>query len=344
VIVKRKHKNKSKSIIQNPFLKRFYWAFGLIIFALVLGIIGYMGIERFTFLEAFYMTVITLASVGFMEVHPLSDAGRIFTSLLIITNIGIFAYSLSAFTSFIIEGDLSNIYKKYKMQKKINDLKDHIVICGYGRNGRKVAEEFLNSRNPFVVIEKNISRMKHDLTEDLLYIDGDATDDKILMLANLKEARALLTTLPSDPDNLYVVLSAREINKNLIIVSRASEESSQSKLRSAGANHIIIPEHIGGAHMASLIIKPAVVDFLKGLNTDESSIHFEEINIGSLKEEFIDASIKLMNEKISGVCIMGIVSEDGKLLINPDPGYKWSKESKLVVIGNKIQIMKLKKN
>ncbi|HEX8547910.1 MAG TPA: NAD-binding protein [Cytophagaceae bacterium] len=320
------------SLSRNPFLKRFYWAIGLILSLAAAGIIGFMSIEGYKFVEAFYMTIITLASVGFMEVHPLSMAGQIFTSCLIICNIGIFAYSLTTFTSLIIQGDLKNVYIEFMMQNKIDKLQDHIILCGFGRNGRKVAEELVRSKTPFVVIENIGNNPAHDGLEGILHIKGDATDDDVLVSANIKNARALITTLPKDTDNVYVVLSAKEHNKNIVVISRASEESSLSKLKRAGADHVVIPEHIGGAHMASLITRLGEENFLGMLGSKYiDNLYFEEISFENFPSEYKGKSVQQINATSEGICVMGAINAEGDLILN---------SNREILAGQKIIILK----
>ena len=316
-----------RTLYNNPLFKRFYWAIGLIFFLAMIAILGFILIEGYKFTDAFYMTVITLASVGFQEVHPLSTEGRIFTSFIIICNIGVFAYSLATFTSLIMQGDLKRIYSKFKMQNRIDKLENHIILCGFGRNGRKIAEEFKRSNTPFVVIEKAFDHVPPDDLNGILYIEGDATEDNTLLAANISKAKALITSLPKDPDNVYVVLSAKEHNKDIMVISRASEESSQSKLKNAGADHVVIPEHIGGAHMASLITRPGEENFLEMLGSKYiDNLFFEEFSFENLPIEYQGKTVQEINASVEGICVMGAIDKEGDLIINSNkaisPGQK----------------------
>ncbi|MGB1243594.1 MAG: potassium channel family protein, partial [Chitinophagales bacterium] len=191
----------------------------LLIVALLLGMLGFMLIEDYTLIEGFYMSVITFSTVGYTEVRPLSDAGRIFSSILILMNIGVFAYVLSVLTAYVIEGNFREMWQDYNIEQKIQMLQDHIVICGYGRYGEEVANHFINQKIPFVVIDIDEAVTKDmRLYKDFLFVEGDATDDTILEEVGIKRARALITTLPDDADNVYVVLSARQLNRKLKII------------------------------------------------------------------------------------------------------------------------------
>ena len=241
----------------------------LLLLGIMLGIgtAGYMLIEKYTALEAFYMTVITVSSVGFNEVKPLSNEGRIFTIIIILVNLGLFTFFISQLSRFFFDPEFIYKYKLIKMEKKIQALSNHVIICGFGRNGKECAMVLHNNDIPFVVLEE-----KNDLEPDPAiglthYLKGDATKDDLLIKAGINHARALITTLPVDADNLFVVLTARQINASLKVISRASQDSSINKLKIAGANNVIMPDKIGGAHMATLIMSPDVAELLSIMGT-----------------------------------------------------------------------------
>jgi voltage-gated potassium channel len=217
--------NSANENIRIKYGKRLRLGIALILGAILTGILGYMFLENYTFSEAFYMTIITISTVGYGEVKPLDNTGRIFTSLLIICNLGIFAYAVSIVTNFVAEGNLKIYFRYRSMQKQIEKLSGHIVVCGYGRNGRQVCDMIEVSKQPYVVIESNHENIEllHN-KPNVLFIEGDATDDSVLMDAGITAAKALITTLPKDPDNVYVVLTAKEKNPSIHIVSRASDE------------------------------------------------------------------------------------------------------------------------
>ena len=244
------------------FFSRIYLAVFFIFLIFFVGVIGFRWIEGYNFVDAFYMTVITVTSVGFTEVRPLSEPGRIFTSILIIFSISIYAYAISLLTSYIIDGDLKLFLKEYKVSKKINKFKNHIVVCGYGRNGREAVRKLMSFQTDFLVIESDPDRINDLKDKGFLFVEGDATVDSVLNKANINDAKALITTLPKDADNVFIVLSARQQNEKMTIISRASENKSVSKLKKAGANNVIMPDKVGGSHMASLVMTPDVVEFL----------------------------------------------------------------------------------
>lgn len=321
-------------------------ALALLFTVLLIGVGGYMMIERYSFTEAFFMTIITVATVGFREVKPLSPAGMYFTSFLIVFSIGIFAYAVTTLTRYVVEGVFRNYYRDNKVKSKIEKLEDHVVICGYGRNGKQAAAELREHRIPHLVIEK-----EEHLIEQLrsggesLFIQGDATLDEVLLSANLAKASALVTTLPIDADNLFVVLTARQINPDLKIISRASYDQSDMKLKMAGANNVIMPDKIGGQRMAKLIIHPDVVEFMDFLMLQGvESAAIEEMACGELHEEFIGKPVRLIYQKNdSGSNIVGIRRADKSFVINPLPETILHRADKLFVLGTKRQLIRLRK-
>ena len=323
-----------------------YIALGLLSSALALGIIGFMLIEGFSFTDAVFMTIITIATVGFREVHPLSTAGMYFTVFLIITSFGIFAYAVTTLTKYVVDGAIRHYYKNRKVRNKIQQLKDHVIICGYGRNGRQAVSELLDHNVPIVIIENNEDTIERILENpDLLYVHGDATRDEVLTMCQVDKARALITALPDDADNLFVVLTAAELNPKMTIISRASNEHSDIKLKRAGATNIIQPDRIGGQRMAKLVAQPDVVEFLDYIMLQESdSVTLKEISCSRIDPYFEGKSIReldIRNE--SGANIIGLKRTDNSFIINPLPEIQLSSLDKLFVLGTPTQIDRLKK-
>ncbi|MCE1165822.1 MAG: potassium channel protein, partial [Bacteroidetes bacterium] len=319
----------------------------LLLASITIGVAGFMIIENYTFVEAVYMTMITISTAGFMEVHPLSSAGRLFTSFLLITAIGIFFYGATAIAGFIIEGEFRNFFKNYNVKKKIGELKGHVIVCGYGRNGKQVCLELADDRQPFVVIEKR-EHIIEDLKSnpELLFIEGDATEEEVLVEAGIKDAKAIITTLPEDPENLYVVLSSRELNPRITIISRSSSEGSVNKLKRAGADNIIMPEKIGGAHMAALVMKPDIMEFIAQLTGQDTdiSLTFEELALNELTDDYVGKTIKDLDiRNKTGANIIGLKHPEGKYTINPLPDMVIGANTKLIVLGNRQQITDMRK-
>ena len=212
------------------YFKKIYIAGGLIVFMMLSGIAGYMWLEHYSLLDSIFMTVITIATVGYREVQELDAAGKIFTSILIVFSIGAFAYAISVITRYVLEGEFQMYFKHYRVNKEIQKLRNHVIVCGYGRNGRQACDQLRSQNEPFVAIE-----LRHDNIElmrdegDILFVEGDATHDEVLLEAGIQNAKALITALPNDAANVFVVLTARGISPNMKIISRASDESSEMK-------------------------------------------------------------------------------------------------------------------
>jgi len=321
-----------------------YIAFGLLIFIIIIGVSGYMLLD-FTFTEAVFMTVITIATVGFKEVHELDQQGMWFTAILIIFSFGIFAYAATTFGRYLIDGVFKNYYKDNKVKRKIEKLKNHVVICGYGRNGRQAAIELLDHNETIIVVENDPETIEQLRESGHLYIMGDATMEETLVEANIREARALITSLPVDADNLFVVLTARDINPEMTIISRASFDHSDVKLKRAGATNVIMPDRIGGQRMAKLVAQPDVVEFLEYIMLQSmENVALEELSCENLAACFAGKSIReldIRNE--SGANIIGMKREDNSYLINPLPEIMLTPHDRLFVLGTKIQINKLRK-
>ncbi len=325
---------------------KIYFAIILLISIFVFGILGFFIIEDYSLNEAFYMTVLTVSTVGFNEVRELSSQGRIFTAFLIITSFGTFAYAISAITTYVLSGDFKNYYKDYRVNKEIENIDNHVVVCGFGRNGRQATDSLKLHHQQFVVVEKNserTDRMRNEKT--CLFVEGDATLDNTLDKAKIGTAKALITTLPNDADNLFVVLSARQKNPNLTIISRASQNSSYNKLKVAGANNVIMPDKVGGEHMASLVITPDVVEFLDMISVGSSHhINLEEIAFNKLpKGDNINTIRELSATYKTGCMIVGFKTADGEFVINPSADTRLVPNSKLFVLGKAEQINELNK-
>ena len=233
------------------------------------GTTGFMAVEGWPFLDALYMTTITLSTVGFQEVHPLSTGGRLLAMALILGGTGSLLYALSVVTAFIVEGELRGLLGKRRMEKALERLHGHVIVCGAGETGKHVVEELQKTQTPCVVIEQNLAQLKHlERLAPTPVIEGDATDGVVLSRARIDIARGLITTLPSDKDNLFVILTARELNPTLRIVSRVIEDDSHAKLRKAGADAVVSSNQIGGLRLASELIRPHVVSFLDTMLRD----------------------------------------------------------------------------
>jgi len=325
------------------YFRKLYIAGAFIIFVLLSGIIGYMWLEDYSLLDSFFMTVITIATVGYREVHDLDAAGKIFTSLLIIFSIGTFAYAISVITRYVLEGEFQLYFKHYRVNKEIQKLENHVIVCGYGRNGKQACDQLRSQNEPFVAIEmrhENVAQIRDEGTT--LFVEGDATHDEVLIEAGIEKAKALITALPNDAANVFVVLTARGINPTLKIISRASDESSEMKLKRAGADNVIMPDKIGGTHMASLVVKPDVLEFLDYI-TERVNIKLEEILFSRLPDHMKNKSIRELEVRNkTGANIIGIKTLSGDYMINPTPDTVMEPGAKLFVLGTAEQVQKFK--
>lgn len=324
---------------------KIYISLALLVLIVCIGVVGFISIEGYRFLDAFYMTIITVATVGFQEVHPLSDNGKLFTAFLIITSFGTFAYAVTSISKYIVDGEFQQYFKNYKVSSSIEKLENHVIICGYGRNGRQAAHVLKKHDTRFVVIEQKkeiVTTINHKYSD--LVLEGDATLDEVLLKAGIAKAKALITTLPIDADNLFIVLSARTLNPKLTIISRASEDNSDQKIKLAGANNVIMPDKLGGAHMASLVMKPDVmefVDYITGQGGD--NIRLEEITFANLSSVYQNKTIRdLEIRNKSGANIIGFKTAQGEYVINPSADTVIIPDAKLFVLGTIEQIQKLK--
>jgi voltage-gated potassium channel len=303
------------------------------------GTIGYMIIEDYTFLEGLYMTIITVSTVGFGEVHGLSEAGRIFTIALICINLALFTYFIALLTQYFTDGEFIKSYKRMKMEHGIQQLNNHVIICGFGRNGKQSAKILEDNGIPFVVIECVDRPLAKGAFGTKYYINGDATKDDVLLHAGITKAKALLSTLPQDTDNLFVVLSARQLNSKLTIISRASQDESIKKLKIAGADNIIMPDKIGGAHMASLVVLPDVVEMLSIMTTR----HNAEFRV-TVTEANVSVRLEELDLWRSTHCtLLGLKTKNEQYVLNPLPQHQIEKGDSLILMGSDEQIEKARK-
>ncbi len=328
----------------NKYIRKIVLGVVLLFATTITGIFGFILIDDYTFWEAFYMTIITLSTVGYGEVNTLSQGGRIFTSFLILFNLGVFAYAITIISNFIVEGDLRAFLKEYKMYKKVHEMEDHTIVCGYGKHGRQVCEELRQSNLPFVVIEINNDLLEEISDPSYRWLHGDATSDELLLEARIDRAKAVVVTYSEDALNVYTVLTARQLNPDLRIITRASDRTAEKKLLRAGANHVVMTEIIGGFYMATLIHQPNVVEFFSIIsNMGDVSIHFKEVFYEQLKKEYRNKTIRdLSLRAATGVNIIGARLPNGDYVVNPKPDLFIKKGMSLVILGdlNQIQVFK----
>ena len=308
------------------------------------GTLGYIVIVGMSFLDALYMTVITLSTVGYGEVQPLATAGRIFTMLLIFSGLGIVFYGAGLIAREVIEGEFQRTFGRRKVQRQIEQLSDHFIVCGFGRMGRIVCKELVAKPVPFVVIERTAEALRDVEAEQFLLVEGDATEDHILLQAGIKRARGLVSALSTDSDNVYVALTARELNPDLLIVARAEDERSERKLLHAGATRVVSPYVIGGHRMANALLRPAVLDVID-LATHYRSIELqiEEVQIpkggvgggSTLQDSGIRESL--------GIIVIAIKKPNGEMVFNPTHDARIVEGDRLVVMGQTTNLRELER-
>lgn len=323
----------------DEFRKKLISVLSLVLLIVAFGTAGYMAIEGWSFLDSIYMTITTITTVGFREVHELSRMGIVFTIFLIVGGVGTALYAFTAGARFILEGEIQEIFGRKKLEKKIRNLTDHYIICGYGRMGRIIAKELQDEGVPFVVVDKNSETL--DEKEEILAIVGDATRDQTLKAAGVEKACGLISVLPNDAENLFVVLSARGLNADILIVARAVEEGSEQKLLRAGATKVVSPYLIGGLRMAHTVLKPTVVDFIE-FTTRSGNLELQ------MQEVLVQEGSGLIGRSLEtcsvgddmGVIIVAIKQATGETRFNPTHQSIIKAGDILIVLG---EISKLKR-
>ena len=311
---------------------------------LLFGISGFHFIEGMTLFDSLYMTVITISTVGFQEIKPLSTYGRIFTMILISTGIMIGAYTIGMVIRMFIEGEISKTFGRRKVERMIASLKDHYIICGYGRIGKLIARELHDAGYDFVVVENDPGAIEFLQKDGFLFIDMDATFEDTLISAGINQARGIVTALRSDADNVFITLTARGIRPDIYILSRAYEESSVVKLKRAGATRVDLPYKMGGKRMAQALIRPAVGDFIDLAIMDmdkEMGLGMEQVPVkpgsGLIGKNLVESNIR----RDYGVIIVAIKKHGGRMIFNPAPGEVLEENDMLVVLGQKNDLIRM---
>ena len=290
----------------------------------LVGMFGYMHLEGWSAFDSLYMTIITLTTTGYQEVHSLSDEGRLFTMILLISGMGIVAYSVSASMNFLLSIDFKN-RKVLRMKKKINELEGHTIVCGYGRIGKVICKELSRKNVEFVVVEKGEKQIKELEQSKYFYVEGDAATDEKLIEAGIHSAKVLVSMIDNDADGLYLCLAARSLNPSLHIVVRATDERAKQRIEKAGANKVILPIIMSGKRIAESVVNPAVEDFL-----DVAGAYFEKGEGIQMADIHVDDSSKLIGVKIEDfssivreLVIVAVKKEDGEFVFFPKDGYEF---------------------
>jgi voltage-gated potassium channel len=310
------------------------------------GTIGYMTIEDTSLVDGLYMTVITITTVGYGEVFTLSPAGRYFTIFLIMVGVGLVLYLFGKVTEAMVEGGLQSYMGRKTMDKKVAGLKDHFIVCGYGRIGKVICQILHENKRPFVIIENDPEELKVIRNLHYVFLDGDASSDETLHKANIEHAKGLIAVVSSDADNVYTILSAKGINPKLFVLARSSgSEGSETKMIRAGADKVISPYYIGACRMAQLLVRPTVIDFIDlAVNAGELGLRIEELYV-SEKAKFINMSLLESNiRKDFDLIVVAIKREHGEMLFNPNPNTLILPGDILVVLGEHDNIDKFAKS
>ncbi|WP_054559373.1 potassium channel family protein [Croceitalea dokdonensis] len=317
-------------------------AFSLMLLIFAIGVVGYRIIADYSWVESVYMTIITVTTVGFSEVRPLDANAQIFTIFLIVSSVFIFGFAISVVSEYILSRNSLEVLKRKRVKNRINSLTGHVVVCGYGRNGQQAAQKLMAYNEPFVVVEKDENIIKAN-EDEVLFVQGDVNEDEVLFEAGIDRAKYLVTALPDDASNLFAVLSARQMNENLFIISRASKITSVKKLEFAGANKVVMPDKIGGDHMASLVVMPDLVTFMDKLSVEgEHTTNLEEVEIEDFQGQLNCNSIRDLDlRRKTGCTIIGYITPGGNYIINPEADLKLEPKGKIIVLGRAEQIDKL---
>ncbi len=302
-----------------------------------------MAVEGWTFSDALYMTILTISTVGYAEVHPLHPAGRIFVVVLIILGVTTFLYIITSITEFVVSGEFSGALGRNRMKRRIDALKEHYIVCGFGRVGMQVALELEREKVPFVVIDCNADSLTECVNHGWICVEGDASNDTVLEEAGIKRAKGLVTATDTDADNVYIVLSAKGLNEKLFVVGRANLEKSEYKLVKAGADRVLSPYSMGGRRLASLLLRPTVVEFLDVvMHSKEIELLMEEVIIDD-RSPFVGKSMHDVRRTCAtGANILALKKKNNRLMIiNPTPDTVVDCGDRFVALGTKEQLNEL---
>ena len=311
----------------------------------VIGVVGYIVFEGWSFTDALYMTVITLTTVGYREVRPLDTTGQLWTMVLLITGVGTLFYAAVSSVELVVEGAIRGYFGRRRMQAAVGKLNGHYILCGYGRVGRQVAREFARDGVPFVVVDQEPGIIEECLVEGYLALLGEASDDTVLEEAGVRRARGLVAAVDSDADNVFVVLSARKLNPKLNIVARASSDESAAKLEIAGADRTLSPYAVGGRRLASLATQPLVVDFLDIVTRGEKGLEFRLEEFGVPEDSFIAGQTigELRIGERTGAMILATRNSEGTFDTSPSASDRIRAGDTLIVLGTREQISRLER-
>ncbi|MBW1607096.1 MAG: potassium channel protein [Deltaproteobacteria bacterium] len=324
--------------------KQFILHFFLFACLLIFGAVGYIVIEGWSFMDALYMTVITLATVGYGEVHEISPEGRLFTVILIFLGVGFFLYVVGNVIQFLVEGRIRHILGRRILDKQISKLKNHFIVCGYGRVGRALCSYLIQKYIDVVVIEQNPNRVSAMDEDGILYTMGGATDEAILMKAGIKRARGIISVLGSDADNVFLVLIAKRLNPKIFVVARANQNETEQTLYSAGADKVVSPFALGARRIAHAILRPNVIHFLElAFADDDTDINVEEIPV-NVSSKLVNVSLQESGlRKNFDLIILSIRKTDGAMCFNPKASDRFEAGDTVIAVGSGKNLMQAEK-
>lgn len=325
-------------------MKRFRLRIALLLLLLIIlfGTVGYTVIEDMKPFDAFYMTLITISTVGFSEIAPLTQAGRLITVIIIVSGISLLSYTLGQMARVLIEGELREILGRRKLVKQIADLQNHFIICGYGRIGEAICHDLAEDEIPFIVIEHDERKIGKLESQRYLYLDGDAANERTLLDAGLEKARGLVTAVASDADNVFITLTAKELRPDIFILSRAGDLKNEKKLLRAGANRVVSPYNLGGSRMAQILKKPTVIDFLdtaltrRGLDLKLEELIFPEHSY-LVGKTILQSNLR----RDFGVIILAIKKAHAGMVFNPGPSSLIEAGDLLITIGKEEDVKRM---
>jgi voltage-gated potassium channel len=318
------------------------FAVALLVLIIAGGTVGYVVIEGWGAWDAFYMTIVTVTTVGYEEVHKLSRPGQVFTVVLLLSGVGAALYTFTLLATVVVEGGLPKRLQRRRHERMLDTIRDHFIICGYGRIGSIVAQQFRRQRIPYVVIERNADRLQTAIEDGALGVEADASREDVLKRVGIERARGLIAAVGTDAENVYAVLSARVMRPDLFIIGRAETEDATIKLKRAGANRVISPYQIGGMQIAQTALRPAVVDFMELATSSENlELAMEQVTVVAhsilANRSIVEANLR----QKYGVIVIGIQREDSRMEFNPEPDTAIRPGDKLVVLGRPESLKRL---
>ncbi len=312
---------------------------------IIIGTVGYSALLKVSLLDGLYMTIITISSVGYKEVAPMTDLAKLFSIFIIIFGVGTVGYVLTNLLLLIVEGDMNYFWRIRRMDATINKMNDHYILCGAGETGEVIINEFIKNKREFVIIEKDMQRYQFYLAQGLKILHGDATEEAILQKANIKRAKGIISALPKDVDNVFVVLTARTLNRDLYIISRAVDKHAPDKLRRAGANKTISANEIGGRRMAAQMLRPSVVSFLEVVTSiNDEQLDLQDVIIGK-NSEMNGKELKHLRipDRFGLVVIASKKAGQTNMILNPKSDLVLNIDDTILVLGNNQQVNALRK-